>query len=65
VLLGLLGLDGGPDGDVADLDVVGLLDGESDSPRDGSGGMANAAMPLRICSRTAASSMESVSSVRT
>src|ERR1700733_401386 len=32
-----LALDRGPDGEVADLDVVGLLDGEGDGARDGLG----------------------------
>jgi len=34
-LMGASGLDGGPDGDVADLDVVGLFDGEGDGAGNG------------------------------
>jgi hypothetical protein len=49
VLLGLLGLDGGPDGDVADLDVVGLLDGEG-SPRCTARRSTSSSRPHRPCS---------------
>ena len=61
----MLGLDRGADGDVADLDVVWLFDGEGDRARDRlrwDGELVHAALYLLA---HVGSSMASASSVRT